>query len=111
MTVNEIIKAYKTGKMTVDEANKALDELDAGFSLNPEQNNGGKWTEDEMKEGFFNAEPKAYTKYPEQPIMKRIPEFAGLTITQKTKIGQFDVKYDELGYAVKSTKVGPRDQM
>lgn len=108
MTINEIIKKYREGEITVEEANKQLEAMDAGFTFDPTKtidNPTGAWTEAEMEEGFFEAEPKAYTKYPEDVNMKKIPEFAGMTIIQKTKKGQFEVKYDELGYAVKATKI------
>ena len=39
-------------------ANKLLVEAGAGFSLNPEKNPYGGWTEAEMAEGFLPGEEK-----------------------------------------------------
>ena len=37
-TINNIIDDFKSGKITVEDANKLLVEAGAGFSLNPEKN-------------------------------------------------------------------------
>ena len=38
MTTNEILNKYTTGEMTLPEANEALREAEAGFTLNPNRN-------------------------------------------------------------------------
>lgn len=38
MTVNEILEKYTTGDMPLDEANEALADEGAGFTLNPDRN-------------------------------------------------------------------------
>ena len=38
MTVNEILEKYTKGEMTLPEANEALKEAGAGFTLNPDRN-------------------------------------------------------------------------
>ena len=60
-TINNIIDDFKSGKITAEEANKLLVEAGAGFSLNPEKNPDGGWTEAEMAEGFLPGEEKRST--------------------------------------------------
>ena len=38
MTTNEILNKYTTGEMTLPEANEALREAEAGFTLDPNRN-------------------------------------------------------------------------
>ena len=38
MTTNEILNKYTTGEMTLPEANEALKEAGAGFTLDPNRN-------------------------------------------------------------------------
>ena len=97
-----IINDYKEGRKTLEEANKELAEIGAGFSLNPEKGTG-VWTEEEMKEGFRGTEEPGEVLL-EKPDMKRRPELAGMVVRQKTKMGQFDVHYNENGYAVKAVR-------
>ncbi len=54
-TINNIIDDFKSGKITAEDANKLLVEAGAGFSLNPEKNPDGGWTEAEMAEDSFPA--------------------------------------------------------
>lgn len=44
-------------------------------------------------------------KLPEKVDMSRKPERANSVVRRKTKRGTYDVYYDELGYAVKATRV------
>lgn len=44
-------------------------------------------------------------KLPEKADMSRKPENANSVVRQKTKRGTYDIYYDELGYAVKATRV------
>ena len=100
MNINEIIEAYKAHQITADEANKALADAGAKFRFNPDNAKG--WTEEQMKNGFLPGDPAI--ELPERPDMSRREELAGLTVSQRTKGGIYDVAYDELGYAVKAVK-------
>lgn len=102
-TINNIIDDFKSGKITAEEANKLLDEVNAGFSLNPEKNPSGGWTEAEMAEGFRPGEAK--DPLPDKVDMGRNQALAGQVVRQNTKRGKFDVTYDAYGYAVKAIRV------
>lgn len=51
-------------------------------------------------------EPPKREKPPRTPDMRRRTDLAGQVVTQHTLSGDFDVTYDELGYAVKATRAG-----
>ncbi len=101
-TINDIMEKYKAGEITIEEANAQRKEADAGFSLNPEKNPGGGWTEAEMAEGFMPGEERE--ALPKTPDMRRRKELAGQIVEQETASGPFMVEYDEDGYAVKATR-------
>lgn len=44
-------------------------------------------------------------KLPKTPDMRRREDLAGQTVVQRTLAGKYNVTYDELGYAMKATKV------
>lgn len=100
MNINEIIEAYKKHQITADEANKALADAGSNIRFNPDNAKG--WTEEQMENGFLPGDPAV--ELPERPDMSRREELAGLTVSQRTKGGIYDVTYDELGYAVKAVK-------
>ena len=100
MNINEIIEAYKAHQITADEANKALADAGSNIRFNPDNAKG--WTEEQMENGFLPGDPAV--ELPERPDMSRREELAGLTVSQRTKGGIYDVTYDELGYAVKAVK-------
>ena len=97
-TINNIINDFKSGKITAEDANKLLVEAGAGFSLNPEKNPDGGWTE-----GFLPGEEKE--PLPDKVDMGRNQALAGQVVRQNTKRGKFDVTYDADGYAVKAIRV------
>lgn len=100
MNINEIIEAYKKHQITADEANKALADAGSNIRFNPDNAKG--WTEEQMENGFLPGDPAV--ELPERPDMSRREELAGLTVSQRTKGGIYDVTYDEFGYAVKAVK-------
>lgn len=100
MDINAIIEAYKKHQITADEANKALADAGSNIRFNPDNAKG--WTEEQMENGFLPGDPAV--ELPERPDMSRREELAGLTVSQRTKGGIYDVTYDELGYAVKAVK-------
>lgn len=98
--INEGLKAGKT----IDEINADLKEAGANFHLDPDGKETG-WTEQEMAEGF-NA--------PEGPVEKVVhlhdcfgknEDRAGQTVRTWTAEGQYDITYNERGYAVKAVRV------
>ena len=99
MNVDAIVEAYRTSKITAEEANKALSEAKANFRFDPDKAGRG-WTEAEMAAGFIPGEPAV--ELPDKPDMSRRQELAGLTVAQRTKGGIYDIYYDELGYAKKA---------
>ena len=101
MNINEIIEAYKAQEITADEANKALADAGAKFRFDPDKAGRG-WTEAEMAAGFKPGNPAV--EVPDKPDMSRQEKLAGLTVSQRTTGGIYDVTYDELGYAVKAVK-------
>lgn len=50
--------------------------------------------------------PPEVQKIPKTPDMRRRPDLAGQVVTQHTRSGDFDVHYDELGYAGRATRAG-----
>ena len=99
----EIInEGCKSGK-TIAAINAKLKAAGANFHLNPDGGVAG-WTEDEMREGFIPSE-----KEPEDAQrtvdMRRREDLAGAKQIQWIPGGKFEVEYDELGYAVKATRV------
>lgn len=102
-TINEILAQYKAGEITAEEANAALKEAGANFSLDPSKNPSGGWTAAEMAEGFRPGKPVKVLS--DKPDMGRKTELAGMTVRQKTRHGLFAVTYDEDGYAVRASKM------
>lgn len=108
MKINDILDMYKKGEWDLEKTNFELKKANAGFYIDGDKikkNPAGNWTEEEMKEGFIEGAPEGYEKYPKDVVLKRVEEFAGLEIIQKTQKGEFKVTYDDLGYAVKAVKV------
>ena len=101
MSITAILLKYSNGDISLEEANKALAEEDAGFFLNPANAEGG-WTEAEMAEGFRPGKPAEVR--PAAPDMSRRNDLAGQTVMQQTKTATYAVSYDEDGYAVKAVK-------
>lgn len=100
--VTEIVLQYTNKEITLEEANKALTEADAGFFLKPNAATG--WTEEEKKAGFiYNDDPVEVL--PDRPDMSRRTDLAGLAVIQKTKAGQYEVSYDADGYAFRATRM------
>ena len=109
-TIDQLTDAWKNGEVSREDLNTGLKELAAGYSFKErteEELAAKKQREDE--EGFFNPEDRGLErkKMPtlKRPDMKRRKDLAGQVVRQATKIGQFDVTYNEDGYAVKATRV------
>ena len=103
--VNEIMEKYKAGEITVEEANEQLKSAGAAFHLEPmtdEERAAKKQREDEL--GFIPATEEA-KPLPKTPDMRRRKDLAGQVVRQTTKIGLYDVTYNEDGYAVKASRV------
>jgi len=171
--VNEILRKYTSGEMSLEEANSALEETGASFHLDPERNmlteketeltfagwepeeaNGwglldtGTGTLDKVKvvdgrldyavnqileDGSTNMpayvtiggkryevkgdklaeitprQPAKRTKRPRTPDLRRRTDLAGQTVTQHTLSGDYNVTYDEHGYAAWSVRVDQED--
>ena len=105
MNITDIVLKYKNGEITREEANKELAEAGAGFSLKAltaEELDAKRMAE---MEGEFIDIGRKVERLPARPDMKRNKDLAGMVVRQFTKIGQFDVHYNEDGYAVKSVRV------
>lgn len=104
----EVDELYKAGEITAVEANAYLKEFGAGYFFDPASATDEKKLREDQ-EGFFNPEDRGLErkKMPtlKRPDMKRRTDLAGQVVRQITKIGQFDVHYDEDGYAVKAVRV------
>ena len=98
----EIINEGRKAGKTVEEINKELKAAGANFHLNPDGGIAG-WSDKEMAEGFIPGEP---AKDAQRTVdMRRREDLAGTKQIQWIPGGKFEVEYDELGYAVKATRV------
>lgn len=97
----EILLKYGNGEISLEAANKALDEMGAGYHLEPSKATDG-WTEAEMKEGFLPGEKKE--DLPDMIDGKRRKDLAGQTVIQRIKGATYAVSYDEDGYFVKAVR-------
>ena len=52
--------------------------------------------------------PSPVKKVAKAPVLRRRTDLAGQVVRQHTRAGDFDVLYDNLGCAVKSTRAGRR---
>lgn len=105
MNITDIILQYKNGKITREEANRILAAEGATYSLKAltaEELDAKRQAE---MEGEFIDIGRKVERIPDRPDMKRNKDLAGLVVRQFTKIGQYDVHYNEDGYAVKSVRV------
>lgn len=100
MNATEILTKYSNGEITLEAANLALDEIGAGYHLEPKATDG--WTAEEMAQGFRPGVPAKAR--PDAPDMSRRNDLAGQTVMQETKTATYAVTYDENGYAVKAVK-------
>lgn len=105
MEINYIIERYKTGELTIDEANAELKAAGAGFSLKPltDEERAAKAAQ-ECAEGAcdIGVQPK---HLPDRPDMSRRTDLAGMTVVQETKAGRYEVEYKEDGYARSAKKI------
>lgn len=107
--IEETNEMYKAGELSAAEANEYLKKFEAGYFFDPASATAEK-KEREDKEGFFNPEDRGLKRkptYPARPDMSRRPDLAGRKepVRQITKIGTYDVYYNEDGYAVRSVRV------
>lgn len=107
---DDIFKKYNSGESTMEEVNKELVGIGAGFHLEPltdEERMTKRIKEDE--EGYIpNPNPKPVL--PKNVDMRRRLDLIGAPvemreIKQVTRHGVFLVHYDEQGYAVRSTRI------
>lgn len=105
MEINYIIERYKTGELTIDEANAELKAAGAGFSLKPlaDEERAAK-TAKEYEEGTVDI-GRQPLHLPAKPDMSRRTDLAGLTVVQETKAGRYEVHYNEAGYARSAKKL------
>lgn len=104
--LNETMEKYKSGEITLEEANEELKAAGAGFHLEPiteEERAARKKREDE--EGTIDIGRGNDPILPRTPDMRRRKDLAGQVVRQMTKTGPFDVTYDADGYAVKARRV------
>lgn len=101
--INEILEDYKKGETSLEQANAALKAAGADFTLDPEKNPSGGWTDAEIEAGFRPGDPVADVQ--RSPDLDRRQELAGLRVVQRTAGGMYRVAYDADGYAVKAVRV------
>lgn len=75
----------------------------AGFDFHLEKSRPEGWTEQEMKEGFNEGEPAEDILHLAD-LIKRHPSLAGTKHTFWCAEGQYEVTYNESGYAVKAVR-------
>lgn len=97
-TADEIIHLWEEDKITTEEANKYLAEIDAGITIDDTKETG--WTEEEMKEGFIPCKPS-------EPVQRELDrsrriDMAGKTAFQKVNGRIYKVWYNEYGYFQKA---------
>ena len=102
MSITEIIRQGFASGDSYAVINKRL--ADAGFNIKlvPRENTG--WTEQEMKEGFIPAKEEAKNVLTLADLMGRNNDLAGKTVNFWCKEGNYDVTYNENGYAVKAVR-------
>lgn len=98
-----INEGLKVGK-TIEEINAELKAAGADFHLNPDHTETG-WTEQEMAEGFRPATEPAEPVVHLHDCFGRKVDKAGQTVRVWTAEGQYDITYNEAGYAVKAVRV------
>lgn len=103
--IRDIIKLYEDGELTLEAVNKRLLEEGAGFSLKPltDDERAAKAAK-EYEEGTIDI-GRQPLNLPDRPELSRRTDLAGQTVVQRTKAGQYEVEYDEGGYARSAKKV------
>lgn len=102
MGITEIIRNGFANGDSYEVINKAL--ADAGFNIKLVARDFHGWTEKEMKEGFNEGEP-AKDAVHLADLMKRHSSLAGTKHTFWCAEGQYEVTYNENGYAVKAVRI------
>lgn len=100
----EIINEGKKNGKTVAEINKELNEAGANFHLNPDDG-VANWTEQEMKEGFNQAEKEPEDVKHLHDYMRYDVTKAGQTVQVETPEGTYDITWDEGGHPEKAVRV------
>lgn len=103
--IRDIIKLYEDGELTLEAVNKRLLEEGAGFSLKPmtDEERAEKAAQ-ECAEGMCDI-GRQPLNLPDRPDMSRRTDLAGMTVVQQTKGGQYEVHYNEAGYARSAKKL------
>lgn len=100
----EIInEGCKSGK-TIEAINKELKEAGANFHLNPDGGIAG-WTEQEMAEGFNQAEKEPEDVRHLHDYMRRDPAKANTEEEVWTLEGHYRITFDEDGHPEKAMRV------
>ena len=99
-TVDEIINLWEDDKITTEEANRRLTEIDSNVRLDDTKES--VWTEEEMKEGFIPGKPGEPVQR-ELDMSRRI-DMAGKTAFQKVNGKIYKVWYKEDGYFQKAVR-------
>lgn len=102
MGITEIIRTGFANGDSYEVINKAL--ADAGFNLKLVARDVHGWTEQEMKEGFNEAEPAKDVLHLAD-LMKRDAEMANTDIDMLCAEGHYRIARDENGYAVKAVRL------
>ena len=101
MSITEIIRRGFANGDSYAVINKAL--ADAGFNLKLVARDVSGWTSQEMAEGFNEGESKEGVLHLAD-LMKRHSSLAGTKHTLWCAEGQYEVTYNESGYAVKAVR-------
>ena len=100
----DIINEGKKNGKTIETINKELKEAGANFHLNSD---GGvaNWTEQEMKEGFIQAEKEPEDVKHLHDYMRYDVTKAGQIVRVETPEGTYDITRDEGGHPEKAVRV------
>lgn len=101
MSIAEIIRQGIAHEESYELINKRLAAAGCEFRLSANGNSG--WTDEEIAQGFDKAESKV--KYLTlADLMGRNNDLAGKTVNFWCKEGNYDITYNEDGYAVKAVR-------
>lgn len=101
MSIAEIIRQGLAHGESYELINQRLAAAGCEFRLSTTEKTG--WTEQEMKEGFNEGEPTEDVLHLAY-LMKRHSSLAGTKHTFWCAEGQYEVTYNENGYAVKAVR-------
>jgi len=100
MSISEIIIQGLAHGESYELINKRLATAGCKFRLSANGKSG--WTEEELAQGFNKEEPNKYLTLAD--LMGRNRDLAGKTVNFWCREGNYDVTYNEDGYAVKAVR-------